>query len=112
MTKARNRPPLMVRVLIEMGAGRIYEQWISDRQVFVHGECVGKRVTVNPAISVVDTLLHEILHRLEPGWSENYIRNRTTFLMRRMSDEQIQAVYAEYQKRVTKTKRPKRNEDG
>jgi hypothetical protein len=44
------------------------------------------------------------LHRLEPQWSENYVRRTTTWLMRRMSDEQIQALYEEYGKRVKKRK--------
>jgi hypothetical protein len=100
----RERPGLLVRVLTEIGTGAITEGFLSDKDLFVHGETVGRRITINPAIATVDTLIHETLHRLEPQWSENYVRRTTTWLMRRMSDEQIQALYEEYGKRVKKRK--------
>jgi len=98
------KPALLVRVLTEIGSGDIYEDWIADDKELVHGIVQGRKITVNPAIEVVDTLIHEILHRLQPNWTEKYVNNRTTWLMRRMSDEQIQALYAEYQKRAVKRK--------
>jgi hypothetical protein len=101
----RERPGLLVRVLTEIGTGAISEAFIPDKHLFVHGETVGRRITINPAIATVDTLIHETLHRLEPRWSENYVRRTTTWLMRRMSDEQIEALYHEYQRRVKKRKR-------
>lgn len=103
--RGRERPALLVRVLAYLGSGHISEAWIKDNDQFVHGETVGKHITVNPAIDVVDTVIHEILHVLEPEWHENYVRRTTTYLLRRMSDEQIQAVYAEYQQRAKKRKR-------
>ena len=95
--RTQPRPALLVRVLTEIGKGRISEGFIHDNDAFTHGETDGRHIKVNPAISVVDTLLHEALHRLEPGWHENYVRRTTTFLLRRMSDEQIQALYDTYQ---------------
>jgi len=95
-------PGLLVEVLAELGAGRIYERFISDDQMFVHGETVGRTITVNPAVAVADTCLHEAIHAVRPAWSENYVRRTTTFLLRRLSDEQIQAVYSEFQKRAKK----------
>jgi len=48
---------------------------------------------------VVDTIIHELLHRLYPHWSERYIKNRTSYLMKRMTDEEVQLLYDEYQRR-------------
>lgn len=104
----RERPALLVRVLTEIGKGRIYEGWIPDKEAFVHGLCDGKSIRVNPAVETVDTVLHEALHRLEPAWSERYVRNRTTFLLRCMSDEQIQQVYEEYQRLAKRRKKRER----
>lgn len=104
MSAKRERPALLVRVLTEIGAGRISERFIHDPKTFVHGETNGRHITINPAIALVDTLIHEALHRLEPGWSENYVRRTTTWILRRMSDEQIEALYQEYNKRVRKRK--------
>ena len=100
MAKRRERPALLVDVLAEFGAGRITEAFITDRHCFIHGETDGKRITINPAIATVDTLIHEICHVIRPQWTENYVRRTTTWLLRRMSDEQIQALYEQYQKRA------------
>lgn len=99
------KPALLVRVLTEVGSGHIREAWLADRSVFVHGETTGRVITINPAVGIVDTLIHETLHRLEPSWSERYVRNRTSWLMRRMSDEQIQALHDEFTKRATRMSR-------
>jgi hypothetical protein len=105
----KERPALLVRVLMELANGKVDERWISDKRSFVSGLCEGKRITVNPMVDVVDTLLHEALHRMQPEWSESYVRNRTTWLMRRCSDEQIQALYESYQK-IKKPRKPKRDD--
>lgn len=102
--RTQPKPALLVRVLTEIGKGHISEKWIADKEVFVHGETVGRHITINPALSVSETLIHEALHRLEPEWSENYVRRTTTFVLRRMSDEQIAQLYEEY-KSLTKRRR-------
>jgi hypothetical protein len=103
---------LLGRVWAELGSGRITEAYLpSDKHHFVEGEIAGGHITVNPAPSVVDSAIHEILHRLHPTWSENYIRRTTTHIMRRMTDEEVQAFYLEFQRRSRKRKRPMRIED-
>lgn len=100
--KSSSHPALLVEVLAELGAGRIYERFIHDKHFFVHGETNGHSITINPSIAIADTVIHECLHRLRPNWSEPYIRRTTTWLLRRLSDTQIQQVYEEYQKRSKK----------
>lgn len=103
--KAANRSPLMVQVWAELGAGRIVEKFISDPQHFVDGETSGNgHITINPAHQTCDTVIHEILHRLHPNWSETYVRRTTTYLRRRMTDAETEAFYSEYQKRVKRRK--------
>lgn len=106
MAKRNPRPPLMVRVWTELGAGRISEAYIKDGKHFTDGFANGTgHITVNPVHQTVDTLIHEILHRLHPEWSENYVRRTTTFIRRRMTDEETLAFYQEYEKRKRKRKR-------
>jgi hypothetical protein len=96
----------MVRVWAELGAGRIREGWIKDPHSFIAGHCQSSgHITVNPAVDVVDTCLHEILHRLYPQWSERYVKRTTTYLLRRMTDAEIQMFYSEYERRVRGKKR-------
>jgi hypothetical protein len=102
---AAKHPALLVEVLTELGAGRVTEKFISDDQCFVHGETTGKAIVINPAIAVADTCIHEALHAVRPNWAENYVRRTTTWLLRRMSDEQIQEVYAQFQKRAKRARR-------
>lgn len=106
MAKKARRDPLMVAVWAEVGAGRIREDYICDPHHFVDGETQHTgHITINPAPAVVDTIVHEILHRLRPAWSERYVRRTTSYLMRRMTDEEIQALYEEYQRRVRRRRR-------
>jgi len=112
MSRKVERPALLVRVLTELGAGRITEGWLADKHCFVHGETDGRVIRINPAIGVVDTVIHECLHRLEPSWSENYVRRTTTWVMRRCSDEQLQAIYVEYTRIAKKRKSHRRTDAG
>lgn len=100
------REPLMVRVYAELGAGRLTEGYVHAKQEFVHGYIEDGVITVNPAPAVVDTCIHEILHRLFPEWSESYVTNRTTYLLRRMTDAEIQTFYEEFKRRARKRKKP------
>ena len=98
------RSPLMVRVWAEVGAGRIREAFVASKKEFVDGECAHTgHITVNPVHQTCDTLIHEILHRLHPAWSERYVRRTTTYLRRRMTDEETHQLYKEYQRRVRRT---------
>lgn len=105
MSRNGKRPPLMVRVWAELGAGNIAEGFLKDRKAFTDGVILGKHITVNPVHQTVDTVIHELLHRLHPEWKESYVRRTTTYLRRRMSDEETMTFYQEYQTRVKKKKR-------
>lgn len=99
---------LLGRVWAELGSGHITEAYLaSDSHHYVEGMIEGQHITVNPAPSVVDSAIHEILHRLHPVWSEPYVRRTTSFIMRRMTDEEVQAFYVEFQKRKRMRKRLK-----
>ena len=111
MKKTAHDWALLGRVWAELGAGHITEAFIADKREFVDGMHSNGHITVNPVHPTVDTAIHEILHRLHPAWSENYVRRTTTYLRKRMSDEETQAFYAEFQKRARKRKRPARVED-
>jgi hypothetical protein len=108
VTRRSPREALMVSVWAELGAGRITEDYIEDRQQFVDGYIEGGHITINPIAATVESCIHEILHRLHGEWGEAYVSNRTTYLLRRMTDAEIQQFYDEYQKRVKKKRRRRR----
>lgn len=102
------RDPLMVRVWTELGAGKITEAFIADKGLMTDGyiDDGSKHITVNPVHQTVDTVIHELLHRLHPSWKESYVRRTTTYLRRRMTDAETIAFYQEYQARSRKRRKP------
>ena len=88
------RDPLLLEIAAAVGAGRIRIGTIASEGVFVHGvtEPDGQ-ITINPAVDVVDTLLHEACHRLRPAWSERAVKARTTRMMRQLSDAEIEKLF-------------------
>src|SRR5687767_14214514 len=101
----------MVRVWAELGAGHITEDPTLHSDVRgerIYGYKEGRHIWVNPAWTMAETIVHELLHRVNPEWSETYVDNRTTYLLNRMTDAEARALYDEYQKRARKPKRAKR----
>ena len=99
---------LLGRVWAELGAGRLSEAFIKDRTAVTDGYYNGAgHITINPAHQTVDTIIHECLHRAFPAWSETYVRRTTTYLRKRMGDDEVQAMYEEYQRRARKRKSPR-----
>lgn len=86
--------PLLMEVLVALGAGRVAFGAIHADGEVVHGiaEKSGA-ITINPAASVVDTAVHELLHRLRPAWSERSVRSRTAKIMRGLTDAEIDKFY-------------------
>jgi len=91
--KQKPRDPMLLEVVAAIGAGRIEIGPIHDKDDWVSGICEGARIRINPAIDVVDSTLHECLHRLRPAWVERTVKARTTRLMRQLSDAEIDKIY-------------------
>ena len=113
MRRRNARPPLLVRVWAELGRGHITEDigLKSDiRGERLHGVKCGRHIWINPTWAIVDTVCHELLHRLHPEWSENYVRRTTSYLLHRMTDAEAQQFYEEYRRRVKTPKRTRRED--
>jgi len=74
----------------------------------VDGFMDGTRVYVNPKPAVVETLLHELIHRRYPRWSERRVDREAKGLVLRMTTRQINAWYRRFQTRAKRHKTPKR----
>lgn len=98
---------LISEITDELGKGLIFEAPIvGSRTDHIEGLCNWEsgEVTVNPSVSVVDTLVHELLHRRFPKWSEERVRMETWRVMSKLSPGDVQAWYRKY-KRMAKRKR-------
>jgi hypothetical protein len=90
----------------ELKRGCIIEgHMISDGE-HVEGLCEGKRIVVDPAPAVVDTLLHELLHRRFPRWGEKRVSKTAERLVKQMDSATVRKWYRKYQRAATKAKRP------
>lgn len=90
------RDPILIELIAAIGAGRIEFGPIHDGRdrEFIHGIArPDGSIRLNPAISAVDTALHECCHRLRPDWSERAVRTKVTRLMRQLSMPELDRIY-------------------
>lgn len=99
---------LLEAVTEEMAKGAIYERPIVGSKSHIEGLCNWEsgEVSVNPAPSVVDTLIHELLHRRFPRWSEDRVRAETWRVLSSMTPEAVQVLHREYKRIVKRQRRP------
>lgn len=80
------------RYLPKTAASRVYGYTFPDGHI-----------EVNAVQSIVDTVIHELLHSLYPTYSESQVKRLTTRLVRQMTDEEILAFYAAYRTRLSRS---------
>lgn len=93
---------------LEMQRGRITEADLRDPGFHLDGLCDHgtDRVYVNPKPSVVETLLHELIHRKFKRWGERRVDREAKRLLGGMSSTDIARWYRQYQAAARKRKRP------
>jgi hypothetical protein len=95
----------MVELMSALGDVSLVEGYLINKgapnKTWLSGTQQEGVITVNPAPHVVDTLLHELLHQIRPSWSETSVRRRTSQLMKQMSHQECQAIYAQWLERKT-----------
>jgi hypothetical protein len=101
---------LLAAIAEEFQKGQIFEAPIVGSKEHIEGLCNFESgdVTVNPAPSVVDTLIHELLHRSYPRWSEDRIRRETWRVMKQLSPADVQVWYRKYKRRAKRKRGPVR----
>lgn len=98
---------MIAEIALELRKGQIYEAPVLGHpKSHYEGLCNWENgdITVNPSVSVVDTLIHELLHRRYPRWSEDRVRRETWRVMRRLSPDDVATWYRKY-KRLARRRR-------
>lgn len=97
----------------EFGRGGVRLADLVNPHAHIDGFCDfgSKRVYVNPKPSTVETLLHELLHRKYPRWSERRVDREAKELLARMSTRQVNAWYRMLHDAAVAHKTPKRIDD-
>ena len=89
----------------ELRRGRIYEaSLITDDGAHLEGMCnhENQHITINPPVSIVAVLIHELIHRRYPEWSERRVRIEERRTLQSMSPQDIQTWYRRYRRAVRK----------
>ncbi len=98
--------PLLLKIMSRLGEVTLVEKWLPrDKKHDVYGlweEMTDgtTTITINPIPSVVNTIIHEMLHSMYPDYSEQAIRSLTGKLCKQLSEEQEQTIYNEYKRKV------------
>ena len=88
--------------LHESGPGRC--QWK------YYGLCVddqkGNRVYVNPQPSIIETVVHELIHRNHPRMSERTVNRKAMSILRQMSHAEIRRWVKRYKAVAVRRRKP------
>ena len=96
---------LIAELTEEFANGRIYEATlITDDGAHLLGICDHNNgaITIDPKVSIISTLLHELIHRRHPSWDEARVRRAETRALRLLSQRDIQTWYRRYRRAVRK----------
>jgi len=98
-------PSLIPELLQERERGRIYEATlVTGDGAHLEGMCdlELQNITINPQVSIVSCLLHELIHRRYPLWSERRVRAEEKRALRNLSPRDVQLWYRWYRRAVRK----------
>lgn len=94
----------------ELKKGGIHEATLTAKGWHLDGLCDHEKgaVYVDPAPNVVETVLHEVLHRRYPRWGERRVDRTAKQLLRSMTTRQVRWWYRQFQSRKTTLTTPVR----
>jgi hypothetical protein len=83
----------------EFDRGRVYEGTLLAKDAFVYGLCdhASGAVIVDPVPFTVEVLLHELLHRRYPSWSERRVEHEAVRLTSSLTRRQMMHWYRRFQ---------------
>lgn len=105
--------PVLLKAALweELKRGGIHEADLRDDKYHLDGLCDGRKVYVNPAPSIVESLLHELLHRRHPTWGERRVLAESRRVLAKMTEREVRKWYRAFQNNAVRRKTPMRLED-
>ena len=88
-------------VQAELERGKVWECSLRDPRFMLDGMQGGEHVYIDPRPAILETLFHELLHRLRPRWGER----RVTLEARRLLSTLGEADVAVWWRRYNRIKR-------
>lgn len=82
----------------ELHRGKVFECSLRSKEWQVAGLQLGQNVYIDPRPLIIEAVLHELLHRLKPRWSEGRVRREALALVARMEEADKRRWWAAYRK--------------
>lgn len=95
----------------ELRRGDIYECSLKDVEFHLDGLQSGQRVYIDPRPSILETLLHELIHRRHPRLGERTVERRARQLLSSMSDQTKARWWSAYQRTKRRCRAVQTSED-
>ena len=80
----------------ELQRGKIYECTLRDPSWRLDGLQHGDVIYIDPRPAILETLVHELLHRRKPRWSERRVTKEARTILSKMSELEIATWYRRY----------------
>lgn len=90
----------------EFRKGRIVEVELRSEGEVLEGCEEHGWVYIDPAAAIVETLIHELLHRRYPKWTEREVSDRAYAVTTLMPPEERRAWYVEYKRAAVRRTTP------
>lgn len=88
----------------ELQRGKVWECSLRDPKFRLDGLQHGEAIYIDPRPAIIETLVHELLHRRKPRWSERRVTHESRMLLSRMSDIDLATWWRRYQRAKRKSK--------
>ena len=97
----------------ELSKGGIIEAPLKSSDEHIEGWCVHatKQIFIDPRVSIVETLLHELIHRRWPNLTEASVRGIERHLMANLTTDDVSRWYRLYNKAKRTRRRTVKVED-
>jgi hypothetical protein len=102
--------PLLEDLWNNFQEGHVYECNLRSDTLQVDGLQEGKNIYIDPRPAILETLLHELLHRVKPRWGEKKVAKRAKLLKAQMDETAKRQWWLAY-RRIKKVRRPVEVED-
>jgi hypothetical protein len=86
-----------------MGRDPVYECSLRDKRWHLDGLQDGKAIYIDPRPAVLETLIHELIHRRHPRWGERAVTREARRLLATMDDKTKARWWRAYQRRKRKS---------
>lgn len=80
----------------ELNRGKVFECSLRDPNWRLDGLQHGEAIYIDPRPAILETLVHELLHRRKPQWSERRVTREARLLLSKMSDGDMARWWRRY----------------